>query len=252
MDVDALFKFYQENIAGTKYKSTSNFGKFLTQYVVCHGNLKDIWAKNDDHRAYWYRKVNDGIDRPSIMLAFDKVTGNLPEVMEDYYQNSSHRSEEAPVDWDDQYADIDLPNYQESSAKRRKWFDTVRVEAQARHQLAITALKKRDRGFAAEDYLKVVLLQNKVGFGNFIKHVEKFYQYKLRTEAVTTKTLQRCHLIFLEALANDIDTYKTKYEDIWSADTCIQWLDHRDVTEIDKFLGTVITTLLKFQKNDGD
>jgi len=248
MEVDALFKFYQSTIGGTKYRTSSSFGKFLTQYVNSRGGLRDTWAKADDDRAYWYRKQRDGLERQNVMIEFNTIKGNLAEAIDDYFRATTPCTEETPVDWAEELAETAHPTYAESDIERRRWFDAVREEQQAKHQLALANLKRRDTGFNQDDFLKVALLLDADEFGKFLGHLSQFYQYKMRQHAVDQTTLLECQRRFHAALKDHRDDYREQYEDIWDVDVCIRWLDQRDVSDIDAFLGIIITNLLKFNK----
>jgi hypothetical protein len=70
----------------------------------------------------------------------------------------------------------------------------------------------------------------------------------MRQHAVDQTTLLECQRRFHAALKDHRDDYREQYEDIWDVDVCIRWLDQRDVSDIDAFLGIIITNLLKFNK----
>ena len=249
MEVSALFKYYQEKLGGTRYRTVSPFAKFLTTYVACNDS-SGIWAHGGAHpRSYWFRSRDDGLNstRKNVVLDLDgTITTDIAPYYDEYFaDNEEEEIEENPVEWDD--IDGSPEEMEAVSARRRRWFDDLRVAQTAEKQLAVQFIVDQDKGFGASDYLLVALLLDAGDFATFIAFIKENYNFRLRKECVEVSDLIGWHDILSKHSADVYESKKEKYKAIWNVVHLIHWFDTRDILDQDRFLSQFITKLIEFR-----
>ncbi|CAK0753090.1 hypothetical protein CCP1ISM_40009 [Azospirillaceae bacterium] len=137
MQVDALFKAYKD-MGNVKPENISAFGKMLLTYVT-DKNLSSVWAKDDSNRAYWYRRIDDGIERKDIALNFDAVSVNIQEYINDHFRSKGVAQE--PLIEPADHTTIDAGNWEAASRKRRQFYNEENERSTAAKKISYNQFK---------------------------------------------------------------------------------------------------------------